>query len=100
MEFDQSGVDALMEITARPELVFVRGEGSWLDDHAGKRYLDMVQGWAGGQAGALYLGKNTSLLSLYTLTTLCPQPPLLNPKSPGSKGLVHAGLRPNPAQPA
>jgi acetylornithine/N-succinyldiaminopimelate aminotransferase len=35
-----------MEITARPPLVFVRGEGSWLWDHAGKRYLDFVQGWA------------------------------------------------------
>ncbi len=46
MKFDQSGVDALMEITARPELVFVRGEGSWLEDHNGKRYLDLVQGWA------------------------------------------------------
>lgn len=46
MEFDQSGVNALMEITARPELVFVRGEGSWLEDHQGKRYLDLVQGWA------------------------------------------------------
>ncbi len=36
----------LMEITARPEIVFVRGEGSWLWDHAGRRYLDFVQGWA------------------------------------------------------
>ncbi len=35
-----------MDITARPELVFVSGEGSWLTDHAGKRYLDFVQGWA------------------------------------------------------
>ena len=35
-----------MEITARPDLVFVRGQGSWLEDHAGKRYLDFVQGWA------------------------------------------------------
>ena len=38
--------DALMEITARPPTVFVRGEGSWLWDEAGKRYLDFVQGWA------------------------------------------------------
>ncbi len=38
--------DALMEITARPEIVFVRGEGSFLWDDAGKRYLDFVQGWA------------------------------------------------------
>lgn len=46
MTFDRSGVDALMEITSRPELVFVRGQGSWLEDHNGKRYLDFVQGWA------------------------------------------------------
>jgi acetylornithine/N-succinyldiaminopimelate aminotransferase len=38
--------DALMEITARPEVVFVRGEGSFLWDDTGKRYLDFVQGWA------------------------------------------------------
>jgi acetylornithine/N-succinyldiaminopimelate aminotransferase len=37
---------ALMEITARPPLVFVRGEGSWLWDHEGRRYLDFIQGWA------------------------------------------------------
>ncbi|MBL8489802.1 MAG: aminotransferase class III-fold pyridoxal phosphate-dependent enzyme, partial [Rhodocyclaceae bacterium] len=38
--------DALMWITARPDLVFVEGSGSWLTDHRGKRYLDFVQGWA------------------------------------------------------
>src|SRR6202048_2278562 len=38
--------DALMEITARPPVVFVRGEGSLLWDDSGKRYLDFVQGWA------------------------------------------------------
>jgi acetylornithine/N-succinyldiaminopimelate aminotransferase len=38
--------DALMEITARPPAVFVRGEGSWLWADTGKRYLDFVQGWA------------------------------------------------------
>src|SRR3546814_6757855 len=46
MEFSQFNVNALMEITSRPDLVFVRGQGSWLEDHAGKRYLDVVQGWA------------------------------------------------------
>lgn len=46
MEFDRSGARALMEITSRPELVFVRGQGSWMEDHAGKRYLDFIQGWA------------------------------------------------------
>src|SRR5262249_34051786 len=38
--------NSLMDITDRPETVFVEGEGSWLTDHAGKRYLDFVQGWA------------------------------------------------------
>jgi acetylornithine/N-succinyldiaminopimelate aminotransferase len=38
--------DALMDITARPQTVFVRGEGSYLWDDAGKRYLDFIQGWA------------------------------------------------------
>jgi acetylornithine/N-succinyldiaminopimelate aminotransferase len=38
--------DALMDITARPPSVFVRGEGSWLWDDSGKRYLDFMQGWA------------------------------------------------------
>ena len=41
-----SGRAALMDITARPALVFTRGEGSWLWDGAGRRYLDFVQGWA------------------------------------------------------
>jgi len=41
-----SGFDALMEITKRPPLVFVEGQGSWLTDQHGKRYLDFVQGWA------------------------------------------------------
>ena len=38
--------DALMDITARPPAVFVRGEGSFLWDDSGKRYLDFMQGWA------------------------------------------------------
>ena len=46
MELKDFPLDALMEITARPPLVFVRGEGSWIWDHAGRRYLDFVQGWA------------------------------------------------------
>jgi acetylornithine/N-succinyldiaminopimelate aminotransferase len=38
--------DPLMFVTPRPELVFESGEGVWLFDHTGKRYLDFVQGWA------------------------------------------------------
>jgi acetylornithine/N-succinyldiaminopimelate aminotransferase len=36
----------LMNLVARPAPVMVRGEGSFLWDDAGKRYLDFVQGWA------------------------------------------------------
>ena len=39
-------IHALMGLTARPDLVFVEGRGSWLVDHAGKRSLDFLQGWA------------------------------------------------------
>jgi acetylornithine/N-succinyldiaminopimelate aminotransferase len=46
MELKDFPLDALMEITSRPPLVFVRGEGSWIWDHTGRRYLDFVQGWA------------------------------------------------------
>ena len=38
--------DALMNITARPPAVFVKGDGAYLWDDSGKRYLDFVQGWA------------------------------------------------------
>jgi acetylornithine/N-succinyldiaminopimelate aminotransferase len=38
--------DVLMDITARPKTVFVRGEGAWLWDDTGTRYLDFIQGWA------------------------------------------------------
>ncbi|HJD43647.1 MAG TPA: acetylornithine transaminase [Candidatus Paenalcaligenes intestinipullorum] len=46
MEFNRAAATALMDITARPELVFTQGQGSWLEDHTGKRYLDLIQGWA------------------------------------------------------
>ena len=41
-----SAFAAIMPVTARPDLVFERGSGSYLFDQAGKRYLDWVQGWA------------------------------------------------------
>ena len=46
MQVDHYETDALMEVAARPPLVFVEGRGSWLVDHTGRRYLDFVQGWA------------------------------------------------------
>jgi len=46
MEFSQYDTDALLYITNRPPLVFTEGQGMWLTDHKGKRYLDYLQGWA------------------------------------------------------
>lgn len=39
-------LDAVMDITPRPPIVFVEGRGSWLYDHQGNAYLDFIQGWA------------------------------------------------------
>lgn len=46
MQYHAANTDSLMFITHRPELVFERGEGSWLYDHDGRKYLDFIQGWA------------------------------------------------------
>jgi acetylornithine/N-succinyldiaminopimelate aminotransferase len=49
-EFDMTNAthpyDALMNVTARPPAVFVKGDGAYLWDDSGKRYLDFIQGWA------------------------------------------------------
>lgn len=37
---------AVMPITKRPPIVFTHGQGAWLTDATGKRYLDFIQGWA------------------------------------------------------
>jgi len=42
---------SLMFITNRPDITFVRGEGSWLFDTTGRRYLDFIQGWAVNSLG-------------------------------------------------
>ena len=46
MQYHNASTDSLMFITKRPELIFERGEGSWLFDQQGKAYLDFIQGWA------------------------------------------------------
>jgi acetylornithine/N-succinyldiaminopimelate aminotransferase len=51
MRIDHFETDALMDVAARPPLVMVEGRGSWLTDHAGRRYLDFVQGWAVNSLG-------------------------------------------------
>lgn len=35
-----------MCVAVRPDFAMVRGEGSWLWDDCGRRYLDFIQGWA------------------------------------------------------
>ncbi|HIP95038.1 MAG TPA: aminotransferase class III-fold pyridoxal phosphate-dependent enzyme, partial [Leucothrix sp.] len=39
-------VSAVMQIAKRPDLLFEKGEGSWIWDTNGEKYLDFVQGWA------------------------------------------------------
>ena len=51
MKIDRYETDSLMDVAVRPPLVFVEGRGSWLVDHAGRRYLDFVQGWAVNSLG-------------------------------------------------
>lgn len=46
MSASQTSSNVLMDITARPETIFVKGQGSTLWDSDGKTYLDFVQGWA------------------------------------------------------
>src|SRR5262249_3950409 len=46
-----SGTRSLMFITHRPNVTFVRGQGSWLFDEDNKPYLDFVQGWAVNSLG-------------------------------------------------
>ncbi len=43
---DPTDATTLMITTVRPDAVMVHGEGSWLVDDRGRRYLDFVQGWA------------------------------------------------------
>jgi acetylornithine/N-succinyldiaminopimelate aminotransferase len=42
----QNSSSYLMNVALRPDAVMVRGEGSFLWDSSGKRYLDFIQGWA------------------------------------------------------
>ena len=41
-----AGFESLMCVSKRPDIVFSRGDGAYLYDRDGRRYLDWVQGWA------------------------------------------------------
>jgi acetylornithine/N-succinyldiaminopimelate aminotransferase len=74
---DTHPFDALMDITARPKTVFVRGDGGYLWDATGKRYLDFIQGWA-----VNCLGHSPALLadavSAQAKTLITPSPAYYN----------------------
>jgi len=42
---------SMITINSRPDAVMVRGQGAWLWDESGKRYLDLLQGWAVNSLG-------------------------------------------------
>jgi acetylornithine/N-succinyldiaminopimelate aminotransferase len=42
----QQSFASIMPITPRPDIIFTQGQGAYLIDNQGKRYLDFVQGWA------------------------------------------------------
>ena len=42
----ENDITPIMYIVDRPLIAMTRGEGSWLWDNNGKKYLDFIQGWA------------------------------------------------------
>lgn len=46
MKYNQLNTNAIMEINQRPDLLFIKGKNSWIEDTDGKLYLDFMQGWA------------------------------------------------------
>lgn len=80
MKIDALSTDVLMNITARPDMALVRGEGAWLWDHQGRRYLDFIQGWAvnclGHSPAVIREALNTQAAKL-----ICPSPAFFNEPS-------------------
>jgi acetylornithine/N-succinyldiaminopimelate aminotransferase len=51
VQLEPNQIPSLMEITQRTDAVMIRGDGSWLWDDQGRRFLDFVQGWAVNSLG-------------------------------------------------
>jgi acetylornithine/N-succinyldiaminopimelate aminotransferase len=66
----------LMRITDRPDLVMVRGAGSYLWDTNGRRYLDFVQGWAVNALG--HSAREVATALAEQAATLCTASPALH----------------------
>ncbi len=75
--FDTSN---LMNITARPAIVFTEGKGSYIWDSSGKRYLDFVQGWAVNCLGHAP-GNIAAALARQAETLITPSPAFYNAPS-------------------
>jgi len=80
MNLKDLSIDALMNITARPDLVFVRGEGAWLWDHEGTQYLDFIQGWAVNCLGHSPKVIQEALVR-QSASLICPSPAFYNEPS-------------------
>ncbi len=77
MNFSEYPIESLMYFTDRPEVVFTHGEGAWLYDSSGKRYLDFVQGWAVNSLGHCNRGM-VEALSTQARRLINPSPAFYN----------------------
>lgn len=71
---------ALMAVAARPDAVFTHGHGSWLFDSSGRRWLDLLQGWAVNTLGHAP-PEITEALALQSRRLLQPGPGLYNDRA-------------------
>ena len=78
---------SVMFITQRPELIMVEGNGSWLMDGNGKRYLDFLQGWAVNCLGHGNPGM-ISALNLQAKKLINPSPAFYNEPMIGLSNLL------------
>lgn len=72
-----TSTESLMPVADRPPIVFVRGEGSWLWDQSGQRYLDFVQGWAVNSLGHCP-PEIVDALAVQSRTLISPSPAYFN----------------------
>jgi len=80
---------SVMFITQRPEVIMVEGNGSWLTDNNGKRYLDFLQGWAVNCLGHCNSGM-IEALSTQAKKLINPSPAFYNEPMIGLSNLLTA----------
>jgi acetylornithine/N-succinyldiaminopimelate aminotransferase len=82
-----------MPVASRPPQLFVRGEGAFLFDDTGRRYLDWVQGWAVNGLGHAP-APVVRALAEQAATLINPSPAFYNPRAIELAGLLtaHSGF--------